>query len=484
MITDDGIYPPQNWLNGYGNPFPPARGQWAVDPIFGERYKRITDCVADGLPSAAIEYINNCAITADNQWLRFTTTVGSERIINLATGEIRFCPNGSSGSGIWADPANADDFIFIGPVNQPSLRRFHISTGKVDIVADYSALTAQMSAGKDYVTFDGRYVSCSDHAPHGDAGVCYMLDTHTGQVVSTFDTHAPPFFPGAVFDANISPCGRYWWAQVNVAHSINSKPPWSETWTTEPTPRRVFSWEDVLPVGGHNTVTVDRAGRGWKVMQATGGANGDNHVWRFPADGGDPERIVQMGWFNNPDQLGCANWESYLAGHSTPVDDYVWYSCQPGARDGDPAHGWKPYYAELMRFKIDGSEPPQRLLHHRSSQFVPQFGYWAKCKISPSYDGKVCAWSSNFRRLDTEPQLEGRYADVYLSGAPQGAVKMDIDTFEQFLVDAGVAYTRQDPVPPSSGVKGTLTFADEDGSDTLVAKFDEVTGKFENVDAQ
>jgi len=100
-----------------------------------------------------------------------------------------------------------------------------------------------------------------------------------------------------------------------------------------------------------------------------------------------------------------------MAGHVSAPDDGGWFFVSTYA-PGDPlpvASQWRPYTAEVLQVRADGSEV-RRLAHHRSR---PLNDYWYTPRAAVSRDGRRLVYSSNYG-LPTILGYDRNYSDVYL----------------------------------------------------------------------
>jgi len=377
IISDAVIIPPE-----YQTFVPPSEvGSSYVDPAFGTRIYRVTNC-GNASPDAFGGYFGNseiCVFNVDGSYFIAVENVEEDGKDKLST----FLYNGITGTRIkylgedtirpwWIRWAIANkykkngEYVTFDPVycfykyEGNEVRLYDVRDMQNYVVLhkfdEYSEIGP--AGGEGDISDDGRYW-CLD----GDGRELFVYDLidDIKYPTSTFDLGSLGSFGGeiGVDYAAVSPMGNY----VVVA------------WTTQPAEERYHGIEvydkewnfirQVHPGIVHWEVGVDAFGS--EVVYTVAGFSIPEY---FTSRGVNPGDVISIRMSDGYMRL-LKHMESWAppmmtACNSVTSGKYLYVSFS--ARSDDPESVWAPFWGEIVEIPTDGSGEVRRLVHHRSRE--------------------------------------------------------------------------------------------------------------------
>lgn len=396
-VADDSIRVPPNWLSGFGNPYPPARGASYVDPIFGSNLWRVTDALAAGYEFLNVEYSNGQHFNASETLLRlvgqlpgggyqvlFVESTPPFNVVRVGSGLASSNP-----SDFYWHPTDPD---LLYHVAFERLMAYSVSQDASTLVHAFMEYGSITGAGETQMSRDGSRIALVGTDP----GTFELVEVFVYDLAARSKIATMPL-PGSFDSVRMTPTGRGIVVQGTAGahyYSIQGS--------------RLVHEREVMSGAGHSDVGLGP--NDVEYLFAVKSTE-DNNVYAARIDAPGETLILPVGWRGLPTGM-------HVSANSTQNDGWVHVvTYADGVPNNDPALAWAPFAAEVIRARYDGGGY-ERLAHSRTGGFPdPRFGtYWGStARGSVSSSGRYVVWNANFMRQITAPvPVASDYGDVYL----------------------------------------------------------------------
>ena len=397
FLRDTGVHaPPVGGTFDYNSFGPgaagfPAIGGTYVDPVFGEKIRRLTNIY----PDQNNEDIYGHHWSNANGTMTFSRVADATRILNTATGAVidGDAPCGNPCFEMNWHPTNPDLYYYL---NGPNLMERSVSTRIATSVHTFPATLEGMGGSLNWIDATGDLFVVT----YG--GIAHLWKRSINQVYS-----------GGVVPANsggwttITPDGKY---LVTAAGPENSHLSYAINHVN-----RSISGTGVnfwTQCGDHGTVVSASNGKNYFITYDCNTQPGLyrvditlNQAGRSEAQQiADNVRLVSLDWNSTND--------GHLSGGCIGANkDWVVADLEAVGTDqfgGALPNPWAVYRGEIIAMNVMTLEV-RRLAHHRS-RIPPSTGaaYYTQPRISTSWDCSMLTWTSNYNKNPTVG-----YSDLY-----------------------------------------------------------------------
>lgn len=396
-ITNQGTYVPPNWMSGFGNPYPPARGASYVDPVFGERIWRVTDALALGYEFINAEYSNGQHFNADESLLRlfgqrqqgytvlFVETRAPFNIVRVANGLASSNP-----SDFYWHPTNPD---LLYHVAFEDFMVYSVSSNTSTLVHHFGEYGSISGHGETQMSLDGRRIALVGHARNTyQPQHLFVYDVVTNTKVATMS------IPAGFDSVRMMPSGN----GIVVQGTSGAR-------VYRIQGNQLVQTNVLFQGAGHSDIGMGPDGNEYLFYVRS---TNDNYVYAGRLDTGATTMILPIGWSSGGTVVGM-----HVSANSSHRDGWVYVVTYADNVPGNnPAQGWQPFAAEVVRARFNGTGW-ERLAHMRGGGYPdPRVGtYWGSTpRGSVSHSGRFVVWNAHYNRQFTQGGIPQDYADVYL----------------------------------------------------------------------
>lgn len=399
VMTGEEVYLPPDHAAGFGTPYPPAKGESYVDPVFGTSIWRVTDALADGYEFITAEYSNGQHFNADETLLRLVGQLptGGYHVLFVeptppfTVERVAAGLASSNPSDFYWHPSDPDTLYHIA---YEDFMVYDLASGESRVLHHFEEYGSITGAGEAQMSLDGDRIALLGT----ELGSFEPLELFVYELSTDSKIAAMPIPPG--FDSvRMAPSGAGIVVQGRGAHYYELRD------------GRLAHLRELSADAGHSDIGLGPDGHEYLFYVRS---TFDNQVYATRLDGGGTTMILPIG--------GRGMWPGvHVTANSSQHDGWVYVVTYADAvPDNDPTQGWQPFMAEVIRAQYDGSGW-ERLAHTRTGGYPDErFGaYWGStARGSVSHSGRFVVWSANFNRQATEPATPPDYTDVYLLEAP------------------------------------------------------------------
>lgn len=370
----------------HGNYSQPQYLKPFMDPNFGKSITRITNARTNGFAGIVPHYSKREAWNSDESLMILSTCSGETLLLNGTDYSFIRVLTDVVGEDIFWHPTDPS-IIYYCPSNV--LYSYNVNTDQSLVIHEFADYTFANTRGEGNLSRDGRYYAFAGAVYDNSTNETSIKDLVVYDISSNViikKLSLPPVLND--FDwVSISPLGNY----VVVDYATKDAGRFNGVEVYD----RMFNFIWQKPLGaGHSDLGIDETGNEFLIMGVYDEGLNKTIIKKFNLTNGEETALLDFSWSFDL-HISCRNEARYR-----------W--CIISTFDGegrltDDNLSWLPFEDEVFALKIDGSGEVQRLAHHHSRRFSPDFpdrdvsNYYAEPHATVSRDGGRILFGSNWR---------------------------------------------------------------------------------------